>query len=146
MASKSEKKRKDIQMNAANDKDGEKASELAKQTLETTERRHVQAKYEFTVSEKADVAAKLAQRQIELVEKDDEKKTVMAGFTDHLKRIKLDIGKLSRSYRDGWEYREYEVTIVMDYKKREKCFRDVISGKIVDRQPFAPGDEQLRFQ
>lgn len=116
-----------------------------KQGVETTERQTIQAKYHFKGTEKAEIANKLAQRQIDLVEREDEKKTVMASFTDKIKSIKLDISKLSRGYRDGWEYRDFECAVVYDHKKREKHFKDVQTGNVVDTVPFAPGDEQRRF-
>lgn len=113
--------------------------------VETEERRTIQTKYIFTAQEKSDLASKMAQRQLELVEKTDERKTVMAGFNDTIKRINLDISKLSRAYRDGWEFREVECTVVYDYKKREKKFKDIYTKKIVDTQPFNPDDDQRKF-
>lgn len=124
-------------------KDGSRS--VVQKTVETTERQTVQARYNFTTSEKSEIAGKLAQRQIDLVEREDEKKTVMASFNDRIKSIKLDISKLSRGYRDGWEYRDYECTVVYNYTKKEKAYKDVRTGEVVDTAPFAPGDEQKRF-
>lgn len=114
-------------------------------TVETTERVTIQAKHIYTESEKREIAGKMAQRQIELVEKNDEKKTVMASFADALKRINLDISKLSRGYRDGWDFRDYECVVVYDYANREKLYKDAYTGEIRDRRPFAPGDEQRKI-
>lgn len=157
MVSRSQQKRLDIQMAAANDKDGTQAVDATGKVeklfkkkrlpgvVQTEERRTIQAKYAFTPKEMSDMASKMAQRQLELTEKEDEKKTVMASFTDAVKSIKLNISKLSRGYRDGWEFRDYECVVVYDYKRREKKFRDVHTKKIVDSKPFAPGDEQRKF-
>lgn len=112
---------------------------------ETEERQTINAKYDFTPQERKIMADKLAQRQIELIEAGDEKKTAVATFADRIKRIQLDISKLSRGYRDGWEFRDHEVTVVFDYGKKEKRYRDVNTKKIVHSVPFGPGDEQRRF-
>lgn len=117
----------------------------APRIMETTERQTVQAKYNFTSQEKKEIADKMAQRQIDLVERNDERKTVMASFNDKIKSINLDISKLSRGYRDGWEYRDYECTVIYDYNKKEKSYKDVKTGEVVDKMPFVPGDEQKRF-
>lgn len=113
--------------------------------VETTERKTIQAKHTFTAEEKRELADKMAQRQTELVEKNQEKKTVMSGFKDTIARINLDISKLSRGYRDGWEYRDFEVIVCYDYFRKEKIYKDVSTGLEVDRQPFAPGDEQRKI-
>ena len=105
----------------------------------------VQAKYSFNDGEKAEMAAKMAQRQQALIEKDEERKTVMKGFADQLQRLRLDISKLSRGYRDGWEHRDFNTIPVYDYKAREIRFEEVETGKVVLTQPFAPSDEQRRF-
>jgi hypothetical protein len=122
-----------------------KLKRSAADVVETTERSIIQAKYQFSDQEKTEIAAKLAQRQIELVEKQDEKKTVLASFTDALKRISLDISKLSRGYRDGWEYREYECVISYDYTAREKIYKEAMTGEVKERKPFGPGDDQRRI-
>lgn len=109
------------------------------------ETRLVQAKYKFTEPEKREIAEKLAQRQMDLNIADDERKSIMASANDKVKRIKLDIQTLSRNYRDGYELRSFECNVIMDYKKREKIFKDAKTGDMVDRQPFGPGDEQRSF-
>lgn len=126
-------------------KDAAAKARKRKGVFETTEKRVVQAKYHFTDSEKKEMAEKMAQRQQELIEKEDEKKTVMATFTDALKRIKLDISKLSRGYRDGWEHRDYNCVVMYDYKKREVQYKEMATGNIVSSHPFAPGDDQRRW-
>lgn len=126
-------------------KDKARKARKSKGVFRTNEKRVVQAKYLFTPEEKVEMAGKMSQRQLELVEKEDEKKTVMAGFADQLKRIKLDISKLSRGYRDGYEHRDFNVTPIYDYKAREIRYEDIGTGKVVLTEPFAPGDDQRRF-
>lgn len=159
--------KKDAQMAAANDrpeadapattigsvvpkvvdgiKDAAKKAKKRPSVVETDEKRVVQVRYKFTTQEKAAIAQTLAQRQMELVEVEDEKKSVMASFTDRLKAKKIDIGKMSRQVRDGWENRDHNTTLILDFKKREKRYRDVETKKIVKVETFGPGDDQRRF-
>jgi hypothetical protein len=163
--------KRDAKMAAANDKDGAKAAaekklfnplplkapvdgvmaDLKKKkkklpnVVETDERRTVAVKYNFTPAEISKIGQDLAQRQIELVEVEDEKKSVMASFTDRVKAKKIDIGRFSRQVRDGWENRDHQCVLILDFKKREKRYRDVESKKIVKIESFGPGDDQRRF-
>lgn len=113
--------------------------------VETDERRTVAVKYSFSTFELAKISQDLAQRQIEVVEVEDEKKAVMASFTERVKAKKIDIGKFSRQVRDGWENRDHNCILILDFKKREKRYRDVESKKIVKVEAFGPGDDQRRF-
>lgn len=113
--------------------------------VETEERRTVAVRYDFTDAERKKIGQDLAQRQIELVEVEDEKKAVMASFTDRIKAKKIDINRFSRQVRDGWENRDHNTTLVLDFKKHEKRYRDVETKQIVKTEAFGPGDEQRRF-
>lgn len=161
-------KKKDTAMAAANDKEGlenvktagetvpgvmeqvkAKAEEAKKKKLpnvvETKERRQVSVRYDFTPAELAEIANRLTGRLCDLAQIEDEKKSVMASFTDRIKAAKLEVSKLSRNHRDGFEHRDHECFVIYDYRKKEVRFRDSATKKIVDRRPFGPGDEQRRF-
>lgn len=160
------RKKKDVAMAAANDKTGQEAGEHVGKSVgkvmdgikekakkakkmpsvvHTSERRVVPVKYKFTADEHKAIAKRLADRQLDLVQIEEEKKSVMANYTDKIKATKLDLSKLSRSYRDGHELREHDCFVVYDYKKREKRFKDVATKKIVETAPFGPGDDQRRL-
>ena len=111
----------------------------------TDERRSVKVKYTFTKPEIEKIGKDLAQRQIELVEVEDEKKSVMASFTDRIKAKKIDINRFSRHMHDGYEQRDHNCTLILDFKKREKRWKDVDAKKIVKIESFGPGDDQRRF-
>ena len=91
------------------------------------------------------IEAIFTHKPIELVEVEDEKKSVMASFTDRIKAKKIDINRFSRQVRDGWENRDHQTTLILDFKKREKLYRDVESKMIVKAESFGPGDDQRRF-
>lgn len=155
---------KDPQMAAANDKtvnpglneDLKKGVETVMKNIkerkkklpnivETTERRTVSVEYGLTADQTKKIARDLAQLQIEIVEMEDEKKTVMKGFSERMAAKKTSIGKFSRQIRDGYDHRDHTCVLVLDFKKKEKRYKDIESKKIVKVETFSPGDEQLRF-
>ena len=163
---KKNKGKKDAKMAAANDQEGQEAAtkagavvpgvmkkikEAAKKAkkmpavVETNERRVVNVRYDFHSDELRDIAKRLTGRLCDLTTVEEEKKSVMATYTDKIKAAKLEIGKLSRNHRDGYEHRDHEAFVVYDYRKKEVRFRDHITKKIIDKKPFGPGDEQRRF-
>lgn len=163
------KKKKDTAMAAANDHEGQETSpdatpaaevidgvmdgikkkaEKAKRlpsVVHTTERRVINARHDLSKPELDMIAERLTSRLCDLSTVEDEKKSVMANYTDKIKAAKLDISKLSRTHRDGYELREHECFVVYDYKKKEKRFKDVNSKKVIEVQSFGPGDEQRRM-
>lgn len=166
--SKSDTKRRDTMMASANDKDGSNAADATPASavvdgvmtdikkkaekvkklpsiVHTTERRIINAKYRFSKDELDGVAKRLTDRLCDLAQIEDEKKSVMANYTDKIKAGKLEISKLSRHHRDGYELREHECFVVYDYKKKEKRFKDVNTKKVIEVQSFGPGDEQRRM-
>lgn len=166
MKSKSDKKRRDVQMAAANDKEGAAAEPFndglkkgvekvmgkikdkkkkLPNVVETTERRVIQAKREFTKEELEGLAKRLTDRLSDLTTVEEEKKSVMANYTDKIKAHKLDIGKLARHHRDGYELVDHDCFVVYDYKKREVRFKSVNTKAIVEVKPFGPGDDQRRL-
>ncbi|MCG3177348.1 MAG: hypothetical protein MOGMAGMI_02322 [Candidatus Omnitrophica bacterium] len=143
---------------AANDKDkdgaepfnGVKGTEKLpkakkKNVVVTDEKATIQSKYKFTPDEMKAIAKEMAECHSEEVVALEEKKAAMSNFKDRIDRIKLRISTLSRNYRDTFEMRDYPCVVVYDYKKREKRFKRVDNGEIIERRPFSPGDDQRRF-
>lgn len=127
--------KKDPAMAAANDKEGAEAAaatpagavvpgvmenlkETAKKAkklpsvVHTTERRVINSRYDLSKPELDVIATRLTSRLCDLSTVEDEKKSVMANYTDKIKAAKLDISKLSRTHRDGYELREHECFVV----------------------------------
>lgn len=125
-------------------KKAEKVKKLPS-VVETSERRVIQDKHVFTEEEKQVVAKRLTDRLCDLTQVEEEKKSVMANYTDKVKAHKLEIGKLARQHRDGYELVDCDCVVIYDYKKREVRFKNVNTKKIVETRPFGPGDDQRRL-
>ena len=162
------RKNKDVKMAAANDNTEMPFNPVIKSTVKTVmddikqnakeakkkklpnvvvtdEKKTVAVRYEFTDAQKKKIGQDLAQRQIELVALVDEKKAVMASFTERVKAKNVDINRFSRQMHDGYEHRDHQCILILDFKKKEKRYRDIETKKIVKTEAFGPGDEQRRF-
>lgn len=113
--------------------------------VNTGETRTVQVRYEYADKERAEISQNLAQRQIELTELAEEKKAVMSGFNERQKAKNVDIAKFCRQVRDGYEMRDHQCEVILDFKKKQKRYKDTGTKKIVKTEAFTPGDEQRRF-
>lgn len=103
-------------------------------------------KYHFTVEETRANATEVARKQIDREIIMNEKKSVMAGYTDRIKRIDLDINKLSRCIVDGYDIRDFECYIEKDFNAHLKRYIDIHTKKIVDERPLDPSDYQKELQ
>ena len=117
-------------------------SAIQKEELSTVK---IRAKYRFTEQEKVEIAQRLAHKNLEQREVDEERKSMMSNFKDKIDAIKAEISQLSNNLSTGTDYREFTCTVKMDFKKKVKRFRDVYSHKIVDVRPLDPGDYQMRL-
>lgn len=113
--------------------------------VETTERRTISVEYSLNADQMKKLAQDLAQLQIEVVALEDEKKTVMKGFAERKQAKSASINQFARQIKDGAERRDHTCVLVLDFKKKEKRYKDIESKKVVKFEPFSPGDEQLRF-
>lgn len=113
--------------------------------VRTEEQRTIHVDYKYTPKEIAALSQTMAQTQIELSEVQEEKKSVMASFTERIKGKQVNITKLSRQVRDGYEKREHSCTLILDFKKKQKRYEDNLTKKVIKVEAFSPGDEQRRF-
>lgn len=102
-------------------------------------------RYVFSEKEKKDIALKLANRQMDKGIVEDEKRSVVSEFKERIDRIVMDINKLSRCLIDGYEYREFECHVDIDWAKNMKFFVAVETGKIVAERALDPSDYQLKL-
>ena len=71
-------------------------------------------KYEFTEKELKDLARELARENTAMAESEEEKKSVVASFTERIADAKMKISKLSRYINNGYDYRNIECAVVMN--------------------------------
>jgi hypothetical protein len=113
----------------------------ARSRLGGTKKAH--GKYIFSQDELKVIAMDLANKQLDEKIVEDEKKSVMSKFKDRLDQISLDLSKLSRCYRDGYDYKEIECYVDLDWTLKKKLFSSVASGELISSQDLCPSDYQL---
>lgn len=100
-------------------------------------------RYIFSEKEKKEIALKLANRQMDKGIVEDEKKSVMSQYKDRIDRIVMDINKMSRCLIDGYENRDFECHVDIDWAQNMKFYIAVETGKVVAERPLDPSDYQL---
>lgn len=102
-------------------------------------------KYEFTRSEKEDIANKLASQNLKLIEVEDAKKAEMSTFAQKINGIKLEITNLSQNLAKGYEYRDFECKQTNNYLTGFKTFKEIKSGRIIDEMALDSYDRQMKL-
>jgi hypothetical protein len=102
-------------------------------------------KYTFSEEEKKTIAMNLANKQMDKGLVEDEKRSVMSSFQDRINRIIADINKLTRNYIDGYEYRDFECHVEIDWATNTKSFIAVDTGLSISTRALDPSDYQLNL-
>jgi hypothetical protein len=102
-------------------------------------------KYIFTDDDKRVIAMSLANKQVDKGIVEDEKRSVMSNFKERIDRICLDINKLSRNLIDGYEYRDFECHVEINWAENTKSYITVDGGDVLSVRALDPSDYQLKL-
>ena len=102
--------------------------------------------YHFNEKEKNMMSRELAQKQIDKRIVEDEKKSMMSDYKDRLDRFVWEINRLSRCVIDGYEIRDFECYIEMDYKAHLKKYVDIHTKRVINERPLDPSDYQTEMK
>ena len=102
-------------------------------------------KYVFTDEDMKVIAMGLANKQMDKGMVEDEKRSVMSSFQDRLNRIIADINKLTRTYIDGYEYRDFKCHVEIDWAANTKSYIAVDGGAVISVRALDPSDYQLNL-
>ena len=103
-------------------------------------------KHEFSAEEKASIASKMADAQLEKEKTEAEKKAANAGFKEALDTVENSIIELAGKYRQGYEWQTMRCHQHFDFETGNKIFTDIDSGEILHSQPLEKKDFQLRLE
>lgn len=73
-------------------------------------------KYEFSKTEKADIATEMAQKVAELSELEDEKKAAMSSFKSRIDLVTAEVNNAANKLNTGYEYRNVQCLVERDYR------------------------------
>ena len=102
-------------------------------------------KYIFTEEEKRTIGLQLANRQVDKSMIEDEKRSVMSKYKDQLDRTQMDINKMSRHIIDGYEFRDFECHVEIDWAANTKSYIAVDGGMVIAVRALDPSDYQLKL-
>lgn len=97
----------------------------------------------FTEEEHKDNAASMAKAHIKMGTLKDDQKALDAEFKSRIKEAEANLNRYSHFVQNGYKTVEAECEVILDYEKREKKFRDISTGKIVDTVPMSEDDQQI---
>ncbi len=110
-----------------------------------TKKETVYAKHFFTETEMKDIASTLARKIQENKAAEDEKKSIMSSFTARLTALMAGINLLSDNYRNGYDYRNMECIVKLDFDNKIKRFILEEDGEVVKEEPLSPEDYQEKL-
>jgi hypothetical protein len=100
-------------------------------------------KYQFTPEEIGNNADQLARFVMEQDEIEQEKKEVMSQYKAKLDEASAKISKYANWVRSGYEMRDEDCRLVLDYGKGKRMHFSKKSGKLVKEENLWPDDRQL---
>ena len=110
-------------------------------TLPKTQTKSI--KHELEEKDRLDIAKKLADDRLAFELLEQEKKEEMAKFKEKLDNLDAAISHGAETYRNGFEIRDVEVTIELDFKNSAKIYKDKVTGKFLDSVDMEESDRQL---
>lgn len=105
----------------------------------------VHVKHPLSDDDRIRIGKLLAEKTAEVIDLQDEKKSVAANFTDRIKAAELILTRCSKSLREGYEMKPTEVTLKPNYESGEMVFIARSTGEEVGRRELSPEERQLRI-
>jgi hypothetical protein len=100
-------------------------------------------KYNFTEKELREFAKELARETALLAEAEEQKKAIVASFSEKVATAKTKLSILSRYINNGYDYRNVDCSVLMDSPKdgMKTVYRDD-TGEEVKIAPMTPEEKQ----
>lgn len=108
--------------------------------MKTTTERNL--KCVLVQSEMLDYSKKLARSQQDKIGVEEQKKEVMDQIKGRLSALECEIGKLSRSINNGYEYRDVECQWEYDWKKKTKKLIRLDTEDVVEVREIEDWEKQ----
>lgn len=105
----------------------------------------ITVKHEFSKTEISDMQDEVLAALAEEQSLNAELKSVKQDFASKISTVVGRRDRLANLCRQGYEDRQIKCSMVRDFQKRERVYFDPETREILDRQPFRPSDNQLKF-
>lgn len=102
----------------------------------------IKARYEFTEDEKDQMARTMAAKQNTFNELELELHLFKSKMKQRMDPIQEDINSLCQKVNSGFETREYNCRVEVDYQESVVTYRDTETEKIIESRKLSPEERQ----
>lgn len=102
-------------------------------------------KHTFEDDEIKTMVHELTRRLADAKELTDRKKSIASEYQGQINQAKNDADQLVRKINDGYEMRDMECFVDLDFENKKKRFYSVATGELVQETYMTPSDMQMRF-
>lgn len=111
--------------------------------MATVKQEYISIKHPFSQDERNDIAAKLAEKQIEIGELEDEKKSAASRYKAEIDARTAEVKLYSRQIKDGFVFLDIYADVHRNFKDKQWEWIDPATGEIVKTKPFEGKDFQM---
>lgn len=102
-------------------------------------------KYEYSAEERTDIAGLLAAKTQTLDRVRDDKKAAAAQFKSQEDQIQAEINDAAKKYSNGFDMRDIECEVVMDYENGIVRYYRTDNGLMAQERKMTNGERQQRL-
>lgn len=104
---------------------------------------YVEIKHYFSQEERNNIASKLAEKQIEIGELEDDKKSAASRFKAEIDARTAEVKLFSRQIKDGFVFLNVYADVHRNFKEKQWEWIDPTTGEVVKTKPFEGKDFQM---
>lgn len=102
-------------------------------------------KVDLDIKEINEAGQELAHKQKQYAEIEEEMKGHMSNYKDRLKEVKTQMNTLGNKVTLKYEYRKFSCEIWLNFKTKERVYKDRETHKVIDTASLEADDYQMRI-
>lgn len=119
---------------------------IGNESIQMPETKMKDIKHIFSPEEKANIAESFCNEQYELEKVTAEAKAVAKNYKSTIDAHAGSIAELSAKHRQGYEIRNTECHLHLDFETNVRIYTDVETGDVLHTEPMEPVDRQMRIE
>jgi hypothetical protein len=105
----------------------------------------ISARHDFTDAEKIQLGSKIAELTQHKARTEEEKKVAMGEWSNKVKSIQSEISNVSGKISAGFEMRDTECEVVLDWKAGKKTYTRKSDGKVIETRSITDPERQQKL-
>lgn len=119
---------------------------IGNESVQMPETKMKDIKHVFSPEEKANLAESFCNEQYELEKVTAEAKAVAKQYKQTIDAHAASIAESSTKHRQGYEIRNVECHLHLDFETNVRVYTDVETGDVLHTEAMEPGDRQMRIE